>query len=86
MDVTTIARQDSPISCAPPCASALIAHSHLELEPFPPAHRIPNHSLRLVAQIVGAKVEGGQHPVDCEGAAKRLGALGANPVVLDFGD
>ena len=28
------------------------AHSHLELEPFPPAHRISNHSLPLVAQVL----------------------------------
>ena len=55
-----------------PCAvHSQNSHSHLELEPYPPAHRTPNHSLPLVAQIVCAKIEGGQHPVDLEGVRER---------------
>ena len=39
-------RQDSPMSCTLR-PSAVRAHSHIELEPFPSAHRISNHCLSL---------------------------------------
>ena len=40
-----------PCTYVPLADSALRAHSHLELEPFPPAHRILNRFLPLIAQI-----------------------------------
>ena len=69
-----------PCTYAPLADSALRAHSHLELEPFPPAHRISIHSLPLVAQTVVAEVDVFQHPVDAKGVGDRDGALGADLV------
>ena len=47
-------RQDSPMSCTLR-PSAVRAHSHIELEPFPSAHRISNHCLSLFAPTVLAR-------------------------------